>query len=150
MNENNVSDDSRRTFLKGATATGLAATGLGVFSGSAAAQQNIRELNISLNEQGGLLNVNVQNVNVLRNVNVQDVVVTVIGGDVDIIDDVDINIEDVEVNLLNIALLNDLDIDIEDVEVLNNILNDSVVQVAVAVLGQNDNIVAAGSDALNL
>lgn len=135
MNENNVSDDSRRTFLKGATATGLAATGLGVFGGSAAAQQNIRELNVNLSEQGGLLNVNVQNVNVLRNVNVEDVVVTVIGGDV---------LSDIEVDVRNI----DVDVNIENV--LTDILNESVVQVAVVALSDAGDIVAAGSDALNL
>lgn len=131
MNENIESDDSRRTFLKGATATGLAATGLGVFGGSATAQQDIRELNINLSEQDGLLNVNVQNVNVLRNVNVEDVVVTVIGGD----------------------LLSDINVENVDVEVLKNvnieILNNSTVQVAVAALSDTGDIVAAGSDALN-
>jgi len=52
MNEHNSpEDDSRRTFLKGAAATGLAATGL-AFSGTAAAQQSIKNLNVELTEQG--------------------------------------------------------------------------------------------------
>ena len=133
MNENNVSDDSRRTFLKGATATGLAATGLGVFGGSAAAQQNVRNLNVQISN--GL--VNISNINALQNVNVSEVAVTVIGGDVDV---------DVE------NILNNLDIDVEDVQVVNveDVLNDSVVQVAVGVLGSAGNLVAAGSDAANL
>lgn len=130
--ENDVEDKKRRTVLKGAAATGLAATGLGTM-GSAAAQQDIRELNVSLSEQAGLLNVNVQNVGVLENVNVQDVVVTVIGGDV--LSNIDINIQDVNVEILTF----------ENVD----ILNDSTVQVAVAALSDTGDIVAAGSDALN-
>lgn len=127
-----VDDDSRRNFLKGATATGLAATGLGVF-GSAAAQSNIKNLNVQLS--GGL--VNISNLNVLNNVDVSDVAVTVIDGDVN-------------VNVENIA--NNLDLDVEDVQVVNveNVLNDSVVQVAVAVLGESGDLVAAGSDVANL
>lgn len=128
--KNDVADEERRNVLKGAAATGVAATGIGLF-GSASAQQDIRELNVSLSEQGGLLNVNVQNVNVLRNVNVQDVVVTVIGGDV--LSDIDI--EDIDVDILN-----NVDVDV---------LNDSTVQVAVAALSDTGDIVAAGSDALN-
>ena len=133
MNENNVSDDSRRSVLKGAAATGLAATGLGVFGGSAAAQQNIRNLKVQISY--GL--VNISNINALQNVQVSDVAVTVIGGDVN-------------VNVENIA--NNLDIDVEDVQVVNveDVLNDSVVQVAVSVLGSAGNLVAAGSDAANL
>lgn len=131
MDENNVPDDSRRTVLKGAAATGLAATGLGVFGGSAVAQQDIRSLSVNVTEQGGVLNVNIQNVRVLESVNVQDVVVTVIGGDVLS----NITVEDVDVDVLN-----NVDIDI---------LNDSSVQVAVAALSDAGEIVAAGSDALN-
>ncbi|WP_336363177.1 hypothetical protein [Halalkalicoccus salilacus] len=131
MSDQNKPDEARRTFMKGAAATGVAATGLGIFSGGAVAQQeNIRNLNVNLTRQGGLLNVNVQNVNVLNNVNVEDIVVTVIGGDV--LSDIEVNIDDVTVNLLN------------------NLLNDSVVQVAVVALSDTGDIVAAGSDALNL
>ena len=131
--ENKVADEKRRTVLKGAAATGVAATGLGVF-GSASAQQGIKNLNVQV---GGDGLVSISNINALNNVQVSDVAVTVIGGDVDV---------DVE----NIA--NDLDLDVSDVQVVNvqNVLNDSVVQVAVAVLGDADELVAAGSDAANL
>lgn len=131
--ENNVEDEKRRTVLKGAAATGVAATGLGVF-GSASAQQRIRNLNVQVSS-GGL--VNISNINVLQNVQVSDVTVTVIGGDVNI-------------NVENIA--NNLDIDVSDVQVVNveNVLNDSVVQVAVAVLGTAGNLVGAGCGAANL
>ena len=131
--ENKVADEKRRTVLKGAAATGVAATGLGVF-GSASAQQGIKNLNVQV---GGDGLVSISNINALNNVQVSDVAVTVIGGDVDV---------DVE----NIA--NDLDLDVSDVEVVKvkDVLNDSVVQVAVAVLGDADELVAAGSDAANL
>lgn len=73
--------------------------------------------------------------NVLRNRNVEDVTVTVIGGDVNV------NVE----NTLN-------NLNIEDGQVVNveDALNNNVVQVAVAVLGSCGNLVAQGSDALNL
>jgi len=129
--ENKVADEKRRTVLKGAAATGVAATGLGVF-GSASAQQGIKNLNVQV---GGDGLVSISNINALNNVQVSDVAVTVIGGDVDV---------DVE----NIA--NDLDLDVSDVQVVNveNVLNNSVVQVAVAVLSGQE-LVAAGSDAAN-
>lgn len=117
--------------MKGAVATGIAAAGLGTV-GSASAQRGIQNLNVQISN--GL--VNISNINALQNVNVSDVVVTVIGGDVDV---------DVE----NIA--NDLDLDVSDVQVVNveDVLNDSVVQVAVSVLGSSG-LVGAGSDATNL
>jgi len=129
--ENKVADEKRRTVLKGAAATGVAATGLGVF-GSASAQQGIKNLNVQV---GGDGLVSISNINALNNVQVSDVAVTVIGGDVDV---------DVE----NIA--NDLDLDVSDVEVVKvkDVLNKSVVQVAVAVLSGQE-LVAAGSDAAN-
>ena len=139
MTEEDQSNETRRTFMKGAAATGVAATGLTAFSGSAAGQQDIRELAVNLQEQNGTLNVNVQNVNVLRNVNVEDVVVTVIGGDV---------LSNIQVDIRNI----DVDVTVEDVlnENIINILNDNVVQVAVLALSDAGDIVAAGSDAANL
>ena len=129
--ENKVADEKRRTVLKGAAATGVAATGLGVF-GSASAKQGIKNLNVQV---GGDGLVSISNINALNNVQVSDVAVTVIGGDVDV---------DVE----NIA--NNLDLDVSDVQVVNveDVLNDSVVQVAVAVLSGQE-LVAAGSDAAN-
>lgn len=136
MSSNAPEDEERRTFMKGAVATGVAATGLGLF-GSASAQQDIRELSINITEQGGLLNVNVQNVDVLRNVNVEDVVVTVIGGDV--LSNIDVDIRNIDVDVTVENVLNDLDV-----------LNDSVVQVAVVALSDTGDIVAAGSDALNI
>lgn len=126
-------DVDRRTFVKGAAATGVAATGLGAVGGTAAAQQNIKNLNVQIS--GGL--VNISNINALQNVEVSDVAVTVIGGDVDV------DVEDIA---------NDLDIDAENIQVVNveDVLNDSVVQVAVSVLSDAGNLVAAGSDAANL
>lgn len=135
MSEDPEPDDSRRTFMKGAAATGLAVTGLGAFGGSAAAQQNIRSLNVSLTEQNGLLNVNISNVNALNNVNVEDIVVTVIGGDV---------LSNITVDVKNI------DVDVTVKNVLTDFLNDSVVQVAVVALSDTGDIVAQGCDALNL
>lgn len=131
MTENNPpEDDSRRNFLKGAAATGITATGLLAFSGSATAQ-NVRRLQLGdVQAAEGLLTVQIQNVNVLNNLDVEDVVVTVIGGDVRILEG-GINIEDSLIEISN----NDIDVDL---------LNDSVVQVAVAVLGEADNVVAAG------
>ena len=120
--------------MKGAVATGVAATGLGMF-GSATAQQSVRNLNVQLSDSDGLVVVDVSNTNVLNNVEVEDVAVTVIG------DDVDVDIED---------LLNDLDVDVDVDDVVNDIdLDVDDVQVAVAVLGESD-IVGAGSDALDL
>lgn len=135
MTDQNDSEQTRRTFVKGAAATGVAATGLTAFSTSAAAQQNIRNLPVNISEQDGLLNVNVQNVNALNNINVEDVVVTVIGGDV--LSDINVNIEDVNVEIID-------DINVE------NVLNNNVVQVAVVALSDTGDIVAQGSDALNL
>ena len=128
--ENKVADEKRRTVLKGAAATGVAATGLGVF-GSASAQQGIKNLNVQVSS-GGL--VNISNINALNNVQVSDVAVTVIG------DDLDVDVDDVL-----------SDIEVENVQVVNveDVLNDSVVQVAVAVLSGQE-LVAAGSDAANL
>lgn len=134
MTEEDQSEQTRRTFVKGAAATGVAATGVTAFSGGAAAQQDIRNLNVNLTEQGGLVNVNVQNVNVLNNVNVEDIVVTVIGGDVEVLNNLTVNIEDIDVNIEN---------------VLNDLLSESAVQVAVVALSDAGDIVAAGSDALN-
>jgi len=137
--ENKVDDEERRTVLKGAAATGVAATGLGVF-GSASAQQNAKNLNVQV---GGDGLVSISNINALNNVQVSDVAITVIGGDV--VDDVDVQ------NVLNdLDALNDLEVDLDDVVNVQNVLNDSVVQVAVAVLGGAGELVAAGSDAANL
>lgn len=132
MTENDqTTDDSRRNFLKGAAATGITATGLIGFSGSAAAQRGVRNLQFNVqNVQSGLITLQVQNVNVLNNVTVEDIVVTVIGGDLRILEG-GININDSLIEINN----NDIDV---------NVLNDSVVQIAVAVLGEADNVVAAG------
>ncbi|WP_336345308.1 hypothetical protein [Halalkalicoccus ordinarius] len=138
MSDKNQPDEARRTFIKGAAATGVAATGLTAFSGSAVGQQQrIRSLNINLTEQDGLLNVVVQNVNALNNVNVEDIVVTVIGGDV---------LSNIEVDIRNI----DVNVEIIDDVNVENVLNNNVVQVAVVALSDTGDIVAQGSDALNL
>lgn len=134
MNGNSSTDGTRRTVLKGAAATGLAAVGVGAFGGGAVARRNVRNLNLNLSESDGLLTVNVQNVDVLRNLDVEDVQVTVIGGDA--LSNIDVEISDV-------------DVDVNIQEVAQNILNDSVVQVAVAVLDGGGDIVAAGSDTLD-
>lgn len=143
MSEKNQPDSTlRRTFMKGAAATGVAATGLGAFSGSAAAQQNVRNLNVrDVQAAGGsVLQVQVQNVNVLNNIDVDidDVVVTVIGGDVR--DVVTVNLEDItfEDRVINVELENVLqDITVQD------LLNDNVVQVIVTALSDGD-VVATG------
>ena len=135
--ENKVADEKRRTVLKGAAATGVAATGLGVF-GSASAQQGIKNLNVQV---GGNGLVSISNINALNNVQISDVAITVIGDDLEVnVEDVlsDINLEEVQVEVV--------DVDLEDIDALN----DSVVQVAVAVLGDASELVAAGSDAANL
>lgn len=135
-------DESRRNVLKGAAATGVAATGLGAVGGSASAQQDrIRRLNVQdVNVQGGLINVNVSNVNILRDFD--DIVVTVIGGDV--LSDIDIDIG--EINILRFE--DEVNV-IRDVEVtVQNVLNDNVVQVVIAVLSGGE-IVAQGSGATN-
>ena len=135
--ENKVADEKRRTVLKGAAATGVAATGLGVF-GSASAQQGIKNLNVQV---GGNGLVSISNINALNNVQISDVAITVIGDDLEVnVEDVlsDINLEEVQVEVV--------DVDLEDIDALN----DSVVQVAVAVLGDAGELVAAGSDAANL
>ena len=133
--ENKVADEKRRTVLKGAAATGVAATGLGVF-GSASAQQGIKNLNVQV---GGNGLVSISNINALNNVQISDVAITVIGDDLEVnVEDVlsDINLEEVQVEVV--------DVDLEDIDALN----DSVVQVAVAVLSGQE-LVAAGSDAAN-
>ena len=143
MSEKNQSDSTlRRTFMKGAAATGVAATGLGAFSGSAAAQENVRNLNVRDVQAAGdsLLQVQVQNLNVLNNIDVDidDVVVTVIGGDVR--DVVTVNVEDItfEDRVINVELVNVL----EDITV-QDLLNDNVVQVIVTALSDGD-VVATG------
>lgn len=132
--DNPPEDDSRRNFLKGTAAAGITATGLAAFSGNAAAQ-NVRELQIGdVTAQNGLLNISLQNVNVLRDINVEDVVVTVIGGDLRILEGgINVTINDSLIEVKNV-----------DVDVLNNALNNNNVQVAVAVLGEADNVLAAG------
>lgn len=143
MSEKNQSDSTlRRTFMKGAAATGVAATGLGAFSGSAAAQQNVRNLNVRDVQAAGdsLLQVQVQNPNMLNNIDVDidDVVVTVIGGDVR--DVVTVNVEDItfEDRVINVELENVL----QDITV-QNFLNNNVVQVIVTALSDGD-VVATG------
>ena len=137
--ENKVADEKRRTVLKGAAATGVAATGLGVF-GSASAQQGIKNLNVQV---GGDGLVSISNINALNNVQISDVAITVIGGD--FVEEV--TVEDV---LNDPDILNDLNA--ENVQVVNveESLNENVVQAAVAVLGDAGELVAAGSDAANV
>lgn len=122
------SDKQRRNFLKSAAATGAAAIGLGAFSGSAAAQPNVRQLELGdVQVSGGLVTVQVQNLRIIRDVTITDNVVTIIGDDLtaQILNNVTVNFEDslIEINK------NDVDVDI---------LNDSVVLVSVALLGDND------------
>ena len=142
MTEEHQSNETRRTFMKGAAATGVAATGLTAFSGSAAAQEDVtlRDLQLNITEvQSGLVNLRVENVRVIRDITVQDIDVTIIGrsvaeGDiiVDIIDDVTVTFEDRVINIQDI-----------DVDILSNF---DTIQVAVAVLGGAQNIIAQGSD----
>lgn len=139
MNEHNrPEDDSRRSFLKGAAATGIAATGLTAFSGNAAAAPGVQ--NVSIGDvsvgQDGLLNVAINNVNALNNLNVEDIAVTVIGGDVRVLETVDID------DSLNDVI--DVTVTDVDVEALNGALNNNDVQVSVVVLGSGGNVLAAG------
>ena len=142
MTEKDQSNSTlRRTFMKGAAATGVTATGITALSGSAAAQQNnIQRLNVQdVNVQDGLVNVNISNVNILRDVD--DIIVTVIGGDV--LSDNVIDIE--EINILRfedeVNVIQDVNVNVQDV------LNDNVVQVAILALSDAGDIVAQGSGA---
>lgn len=71
-NERDIYPDSiqsRRTFLKGATATAMAATGVAAVGGSASAQP----LGVVIDQvdlQSGLIVINVENVELLENVTV--------------------------------------------------------------------------------
>ena len=99
-------NQSRRTFVKGVAATGTAATGLAAVGGQAGAQENvIGDVTATIDEQAGLVNVNVQNVNV------QDVEILRIR-----VRDVVVNVEDVEVNVEEVITLEDV-----NVQALNNV-----------------------------
>lgn len=133
MTDDETNDLHRRTFVKGAAATGVAATGITAFGGNAAAQ-NVQRLQLGDVQVGnGLVTVQLQNVRIIRDITLQDIDVTVIGGDVvggdltvDVIDDVnvDIDFDDRVINIQNVA---------------NDILQGSVIQVSVAVLGDAGN-----------
>lgn len=92
-----------------------------------------------------MLNIQLQNVNVLRNVrdNIQDVVVTVIGGDVRILENATFTFNDslVSVTVQDVNILND---SLNNIDILNRSLNNNDVQVSVAVLGDSGNVLAAG------
>ena len=128
----------RRSFLKGAAATGLAATGVTAFSGSAAAQtQNLQVDSDNLLLSGGLVSVSLQNTNVLNNVSVD-------------VSNIDVTVQDINVPISDVVDVGDVTVVLLDVvdikDALNNVdltaLNN--VDVQVTVLGSSRNL--SGSD----
>lgn len=115
------SEASRRTFIKGAAATGATVTGLSVFGGSAAAggSETDGDLNLDVSDVANGLIV-VKNVNVLNGLNVN-------------VSDIDVTIGDVSVDVLNFnQLTGDITLDITDN--VRNILNNNTTVVNVAIL----------------
>ena len=123
----------RRSFLKGAAATGLAATGVTVFSGSAAAQtQNLQVDSDNLLLSGGLVSVSLQNTNVLNNVSVD-------------ISNIDVTVQDISVPISEVVDVGDVTVVLLDLVDVQNVLNENDIDLAalnnvdvqVAVLGAN-------------
>lgn len=128
----------RRTFVKGAAAASVAATGITAFSGGTAAQQNAQQLEVGdVQVSDGLLTIEIQNFDAIDDIDIEGVAVTIIGGDVGEILVFEEGVIDLEDGVINIEL--------EDIDA--EILTDNVVQVAVAVLGDAGNVVAQGSTA---
>lgn len=132
----------RRTFLKGAAATGAALVGV---SGSAAAQQQnlgVDSDNI-VADNDGLLSISLQNTNVLNNVNVEDV-----------LSNITVTVQDIEVDVSDVIEVGDVTVvlvdvvDIVDVLNENNIAALNNVNVQVAILGANRRL--SGSDTVQL
>ena len=119
-------DIDRRTFVKGAAATGVAATGVGAFSGGAAAQQTvpIDTSNLQITSQrgqqqaAGLIVVQLQNLDV----ELQDVV------------DVVVQVGDDVVSVQNVRILNNNNVQLNVSDLVD--VAGNTVQVAVTLLGQ--------------
>ncbi len=88
--------------MKGAAATGVAATGITAFSGSAAAQDpgdfDVDTSRLNVNEQTGnvrgLIVLNNVNVDVIDDVTLQDInveIITTDGGDINILQDIEVS-----------------------------------------------------------
>ena len=123
----------RRSFLKGAAATGLAATGVTAFSGSAAARpQNLQVDSDNLLLGGGLVSVSLQNTNVLNNVSVD-------------ISNIDVTVQDISVPISEVVDVGDVTVVLLDLVDVQNVLNENDIDLAalnnvdvqVAVLGAN-------------
>lgn len=129
MSDENESNSvlSRRTFSKGAVASGAAALGLAGVSGSAAAQQNLNIDADNLVAQNGLLSITLQNTSVLNNldVTVEDIEVTIQDITVTVVDLIDVG--DVSVLTVDIEnALNNLDLNaLNTVDVVVNVLSDT-------------------------
>lgn len=147
MTEKDQSNETRRTFMKGAAATGVAATGITAFSGNAAGQSravqrvdavvdatqlNLTEQETGTTEVSGLINVVVQNV------------------DVDALNNVIVQLGGVNVNVQDVSILNNNDVDVQII--VNDVLNLIGNQIAVTLLGttqQNQRFRARGTDTIN-
>jgi hypothetical protein len=122
MTEESRFDKTRRTFMKGAAATGIAATGIAAFSGNAAAQPNIDTSDFTVIEQDGVQTAEGLIVVQAQNIAITDLVEVVIGRSV--VENVEIlNITD---NVVQIAITESL-VDVRGVQA----------QIAVTVLGQS-------------
>jgi hypothetical protein len=135
--------------MKGAAATGVAATGITAFSGSAAAQEENLDVNADR------LNINRQTGNARGLIVVQNIAA-------DIIDD--ITVQDIQVNILS----DDVDIDIEVSRLVQtqggdvvrliirdnirdiDILRDSNVAVVVNVLSDAGDVIQTGQDEIEV
>ena len=134
----------RRSFLKGAAATGLAATGVTAFSGSAAAQpQNLQVDSDNLLLSGGLVSVSLQNTNVLNNVSVD-------------VSNIDVTVQDINVPISDVVDVGDVTVVLLDVVDVQNVLNNNDIDltalnnadVQVTVLGSSRNL--SGSDTVQV
>lgn len=130
--------------MKGAAATGVAATGITAFSGGAAGQSraaqqvdavvdasqlNLTEQETGMTEVSGLINVVVQNV------------------DIDALNNVIVQLGGINVNVQNVDILSDNEVQIAVNDVLNLVGN----QIAVTLLGttdQNQRFRATGTDTI--
>lgn len=90
---------TRRTFMKGAVATGVAATGITAFSGSAAAQDpgnfNVDTSQLNVNQQtgnvSGLITLTNLNVDVIDDITLQDIEVNILTDDAQVVGDIEVS-----------------------------------------------------------
>ncbi|WP_336364449.1 twin-arginine translocation signal domain-containing protein [Halalkalicoccus salilacus] len=149
MTDQNPSERTRRTFMKGAAATGVAATGITAFSGNVAAQElqvDADRLNVNQNtgRLSGLVVLNNVNVDVIDDITLENI-------DVDIIDENNEILSNITVQRLIVTgggdvvrlIINDV---IDDV----NILNDANVSLQVNVLSEGGGVLQTATDSLDL